>query len=473
MEKRVFEIFKEITAIPRGSGNMEKIADYCVGFAKKNNLKFIRDKADNVIIFKDAVAGGIGKAPVILQGHLDMVCQKTENSDIDFKVQGPQIVIDGDFIKAKNTTLGADNGIAVALIMAVLESDSISHPPIEAVFTTDEEVGMVGATKLDMSVLKSKRMINLDSEDDDTVTVSCAGGSDFKVFLPKSIETVKGYKVDIKLFGLIGGHSGVDINKNRENANVLAGKVLNRLKDIADFRIESINGGDKSNAIPPMCKLSLICENSADFIGKAKEYLTNKRQEIADFEPEFDFELLVSGYGEYSAFSKELTQRTITLLKDSPNGVLAMSDEIEGLVETSLNLGITQTMENRVFFDFSLRSNKSVSLRQLEKELTEIANSVNGETEISGHYPPWEYKPNSDLQNIYVECFKEQYGVTPKVEAIHAGLECGVFDAGIKDLTAIAVGPQMYDVHTVKERLSISSTEKFTQLLVKVLEKLN
>lgn len=473
MEKRVFEIFKELTAIPRGSGNMEKIAEYCVGFAKKNNLKYIRDKAHNVIIFKDAIGKGIGKAPVILQGHLDMVCQKTENSQIDFEKQGPQIVIDGDFIKAKNTTLGADNGIAVALIMAVLESDSISHPPIEAVFTTDEEVGMVGATQLDMSVLKSKRMINLDSEDDDTVTVSCAGGSDFKVFLPLNAETVKGYKVDIKLFGLLGGHSGVDINKNRENANVLAGKVLNRLKDISDFRIESINGGDKSNAIPPMCKLSLICENSADLIREAEECLENIKKEISVYEPEFDFSVGESGFGEYQAFSKELTEKVINLLERSPNGVVAMSEEIEGLVETSLNLGILSTEEKRVFLDFALRSNKSASLRQLEKELTEIANLQNAQIEISGHYPPWEYKPNSDLQNIYLECFKEHYGVAPKVEAIHAGLECGVFDAGIKDLTAIAVGPQMYDVHTVKERLSISSTEKFTQLLVSVLEKLN
>lgn len=473
MEKRVFEIFKELTAIPRGSGNMEKISDYCVGFAKKNNLKFIRDNSNNVIIFKDAVAGGIGKAPVILQGHLDMVCQKTENSDIDFEKQGPQIVIDGDFIKAKDTTLGADNGIAVALIMAVLESDSISHPPIEAVFTTDEEVGMVGASKLDMSVLKSKRMINLDSEEDDTVTVSCAGGSDFKVFLPKNTETVKGYKVNLKLFGLLGGHSGVDINKHRENANVLVGRVLNLLKDVADFRIESINGGDKSNAITPLCKLSLIFENGADIIGEAEKCLENIKEEISVYEPEFDFSVSDSGFGEYMAFSKELTEKVITILEKSPNGVVAMSKEIESLVETSLNLGILKTMENRVFFDFALRSNKSASLRQLENELTEIANSQNAEIEISGHYPPWEYKPNSDLQNIYIECFKEHYGVTPKVEAIHAGLECGIFDAGIKDLTAIAVGPQMYDVHTVKERLSISSTKKFTHLLVSVLGKLN
>ena len=473
MKKRVFEFFKEITSIPRGSGNMEKIADYCVDFAKKNNLKFIRDKADNVIIYKEAVGGGVGKAPVILQGHLDMVCQKTEDSQIDFEKQGPEIVIDGDFIKAKDTTLGADNGIAVALIMAVLESDSISHPPIEAVFTTDEEIGMVGATKLDMSLLKSKRMINLDSEEDDTVTVSCAGGSDFKVFLPIRTETVKGYKVDIKLFGLLGGHSGVDINKNRENANILGGRVLKHLKNTSDFRIESINGGDKSNAITPVCRLSLICENSADLIAKTEEYLMNIKEEIADFEPKFSFSVTYSDFGEYQAFSKDLTENVINLLERSPNGVVTMSREIEGLVETSLNLGILETAENRVFFDFALRSNKSVSLRQLEKELTEIANSVNAETEISGHYPPWEYKPNSDLQNIYVECFKEQYGATPKVEAIHAGLECGVFDAGIKDLTAIAVGPQMYDVHTVKERLSISSTEKFTQLFTKVLEKLN
>ena len=468
MKNRIFEIFKEITAIPRGSGNMKPIADYCVEFAKSNSLDYIRDEADNVIIFKKA--NSKSTEPIIMQGHLDMVCQQTADSKHDFNISGPEIVIDGDFIKAKDTTLGADNGIAVAIILAILESKDLIHPPIEAVFTVDEEVGMLGATALDTTPLKSKRMINLDSEEDDTVTVSCAGGSDFIIKLPATAEKSGENKITVTLFGLKGGHSGVEIDKGRVNANILAGRILNHLYNTIDFRIASINGGERSNAITPQCEIILSCDN-VRLISEAESYLNLIKKEISAREPNFDFSINISGKAEKS-FSKELTEKLIFLLVNAPNGIMEMSAEIEGLVETSLNLGILKTDVNGIFADFSLRSNKLSAIDFLEERLCSLAKAISAEYETVGHYPPWEYKPDSILQEIYVNTYDEIYGKAPKIAAIHAGLECGVFDSKIKDLSAIAVGPQMYDVHTVNERLSVSSTEKFTELIVKVLEKL-
>lgn len=471
MINRVFEIFKEITAIPRGSQNMKPIADFCVRFAEINSLKYIRDDADNIIIFKNASKGKENIAPIILQGHLDMVCQQTPDSNHDFSKNGPEIVIDGDFIKANKTTLGADNGIAVAMIMAILESDNISHPPIEAVLTTDEEIGMLGAMALDTSPLKGKKLINLDSEDDDTITVSCAGGSDFCITLPVEYENYDGKVFTVRLSGLKGGHSGVEIDKGRVNANILAGRFLNHMHNLSDFRILEINGGDKVNAITNECIIKIVTKKN-DLILDATDYLNQVKDEISAREPEFIFELY-SENDVFRAFSKKLTQNIIFTLLNAPNGIIDMSAEIKGLVETSLNLGILKTDMENITFHFALRSNKSTALSYLEERLLTFTKAVGGQSSVFGHYPPWEYKPNSELQEIYKQCFEEHYAFSPKIEAIHAGLECGVFDSKIKDLTSIAVGPQMYDVHTVHERLSISSTEKFFKLLLKVLDSLN
>ncbi len=468
MKTRVFEIFKQISAVPRGSQNMKPIADFCEEFALKNNLKYIRDNSDNIIIFKEGINGGENKAPLILQGHLDMVCQKAAESTHDFLNFGIKTIIDGDFIKADNTTLGADNGIALALIMAILESKNISHPPIEAVFTVDEEIGMLGAIALDTTPLTAKRMINLDSEEDDTVTVSCAGGSEFLLTLPISREHYNGKLLEIRLFGLKGGHSGVEIDKGRVNANALAGRILNHIK--TDFRIMEINGGDKSNAITDECVIKLAAQDG--LAEELSEYCLALNKEISAREPDFKFTVDKLGTGEYNAFSKALTEKLVFLLVTAPYGIVNMSAEIQGLVETSLNLGILKTDDADVNIDFSLRSNKVTALSFLEEKLSALAKAIGAKTATFGHYPPWEYKAENPLQETYCKCFKEIYGKEPKIAAIHAGLECGVFDSKIEGLRSIAVGPQMYDVHTVNERLSISSTEGFTELLIKVLGEL-
>lgn len=468
---RVFEIFEDLTRIPRGSGNMEKVADYCFSFAKSNGLEVIRDEANNVIIKKSASNGYEKSAPVVLQGHLDIVCQKSEERNIDFLTQGLEIYVEGDFIKAKGTSLGADNGIAVAIIMAILENKTLNHPKIEAVFTTDEEIGMIGATKLDASLLSGKRMINIDSEELNVVTVSCAGGSDFKAKLNFGRTEMAGSEVKIQLKGLKGGHSGICINMGRQNANVLMGRLLDFMNKNTSYGLISVNGGDKSNAIPCLCEVLVCAENSQEFILKAEEYLKEIKAEIFAREPDFDFEITKGENKTCYVVESRAKQKIIFGLLCCPNGVVEMSAEIENLVETSLNLGVCATAKEEIIFSFALRSNKKSALEFLGEKLKTFFESINFKTEISGFYPPWEYKENSDIRKIYLETFEEKQGCAPKVEAIHAGLECGVFYDKIPDFDCIAIGPDLYDVHTVNERLSISSTQKVYETVVETLEK--
>ncbi len=467
--ERVFYYFDEICKIPHGSGNMTAIADFCVGFAQKNNLKYTRDDADNVIIFKPSK--NYPDDTVILQGHIDMVCQKTTDCKIDFLNEGIETYTDGDFLKAKNTTLGADNGIAVAMILALLESD-LPLPSIEAVFTTDEEIGMLGAAKLDTSILNGKKMINLDSEDDDILTVSCAGGSDFIANLSTASAETFGQEVIITLKGLKGGHSGVEIDKKRVNANILAGRILNHLKENADFKLISINGGDKSNAITNLCEIKLCVHNAEDFKAKTKAYLDIIKAEISAREPDFFAEITIGEETSLTVLDEKSKNDIIYILANCPNGILEMSADIEGLVETSLNLGILKTENNEVFLQWALRSNKQSALDYLEKRLTLFFSLFNCETRIGGKYPTWEFKENSALQKLYCDTYFEQTNEKPKVEAIHAGLECAVFSSTINGLDCIAIGPNVFDAHTVNERLSISSTQKVFSILIAILKKL-
>ncbi len=470
--QRVFNYFEQLSAIPRGSGNMKGISQFCVNFAKQNNLKYICDDADNVIIYKDATTGYELSAPIILQGHIDMVCQKTPESNINFETDGLDIFKDGDFVSAKDTTLGADNGIAVAMILAILESDGYNHPPIEAVFTTDEEIGMIGAGKLDCTKLSGKRMINIDSENSELLTVSCAGGSDLRIIIPIKRTKVFGKKVVITLKGLRGGHSGVEIDKGRINANILAGRILNYAQKLCDFDVVSINGGDKGNAITPMCEIEMVLDNTEEFISKIEDYFAVIKKEIAEVEKGASISIRVGDEGSFEVVDKENKDKLIYLLMTVPNGVIRMSAEIEGLVETSLNLGILKTEKENVILHFALRSNKQSAMEFLEERLTIIASYNDCNVEVSGHYPPWEYKDNSPLQKLYIDTYEQHFGKKPDVIAIHAGLECGVFASKISDFDCISIGPDMYGIHTVDEKLSISSTNSFFELLVDMLSKM-
>lgn len=467
--KRVFHYFEEITKIPHGSGDMSAIASFCEDFAKQHNLKSYRDNANNVVIYKDGTKQLKDAEPIILQGHIDMVCQKTEESTIDFSKDSLEIFVDGDFIKAKNTTLGADNGIAVACILAILESDEYCHPPIEALFTTDEEIGMIGANKLDTSVLKGKKMINIDSEEEDTMTVSCAGGSDFKAFFNFDRESVTGTEIEVTLKGLKGGHSGIEIDKGRVNANILAGRILNHLK-YTGFDLLSIDGGNKTNAITNLTKIRLCVSSKDEFIKEATNYLEIIKNEFSTREPDFTYEIKPLENGSFKAISKESANAVIYALACVPNGVIDMSAEIKGLVETSLNLGILTTKEDSAEMHISLRSNKESTMVALENKLNAFFSILPCKFSIFDKYPSWEFNNNSLLQKLYKDIYENETGKALKVEAIHAGLECGVFASKINDFDCISIGPDMYDVHTVKERLSVSSTERIFKILLKVLE---
>lgn len=469
--ENVFKFFEDICAIPHGSGNMDKISEYCVQFAKKNNLRYVCDEAKNVVIYKDGSKGYENSEPIILQGHIDMVCQKTEDCDIDFEKDGLDVYFEDGFLKAKGTTLGADNAIAVAMIMAILESGEISHPPIEAVFTTDEEIGMIGATKLDFSLLKSKRMINIDSEEKNVVTVSCAGGSEVKITAQITRKIVEKTEVTLKIEDLKGGHSGVEIHKGRVNANILAGRILMKLKEKVDFDIIEVSGGDKSNAIPVLFKATLAVEDKESFVNAAEECYRVIKKEIKAREDDASIRIHYGEKGELKAFSDCDTQRIIDMLVLTPNGVIDMSAEIENLVETSLNLGILKTEGNTVIMQYALRSNKKTALDYLEDRMIAFARNFNCESSIFGRYEPWEYKADSYLRELYAQCYENKFSEKPVVEAIHAGLECAVFSGKIEGIDCISIGPDMFDVHTVKERLDVESVKSVFEVLCDTLAK--
>lgn len=469
---RVFHYFNEICKIPHGSGNTGGIADFCVAFAKKFDLKYIKDEYNNVIIFKNGPVGYENSEPVILQGHLDMVCQSVKEKNIDFEKSPIEVYVDGDFVKADGTTLGADNGIAVAMIMAVLESDLYSHPPIEAVFTTDEEIGMLGALKLDMSVLKAHRMINLDSEDEGIVTVSCAGGVDVNAILPVNRTAFFGSEVEITLKGLKGGHSGVKINSGRINANLLAGRILASLKERCNYELLGIDGGEKSNAIPDSCRIRLCADDTEKLIFNFNDCFEEIKNEAAHREEKLASEIKIKEKKEKNVLDSESKEKLISLLMCIPNGVMEMSAEINGLVETSLNLGILKTADEKISFCTSVRSNKRSAQKYIVCRLNALFSLLGIESEQSGYYPPWEFNDNSELQELFCRVFELKCGKKASVEAIHAGLECGVFSCAIDGLDCIAVGPDAFDVHTPNESLSISSTQRFFDTLTEVLKQL-
>lgn len=469
--KRVFHYFKKISNIPRGSGNQNAISEYCENFAKEHSLKYHRDKSNNVIIYKDASLGYEKSEPVILQGHLDMVCQKTSDSDFDFDKDSLELYVEGDYLKANGTTLGADDGVAVAMILAILEDTSISHPPVEAVFTTDEEIGMLGALELDFSKLNGKKMINIDSEEENILTVSCAGGSDFKITVPYEKKKVIGecFKVTIK--GLKGGHSGVMINSGRVNADILAGRLLNFLVNNFEVSLVRINGGDKGNAIPLFCEFEFVCNESVKVYEKLKSYADLVISEIFDREPGILIEVSNGMSGEFECVDNDSFKKLVTALVVLPNGVMEMSSSIENLVETSLNLGILETDENKIVMHYTLRSNIMSALKFLEDRLLNFVKSSDLLSETFGHYPAWEYCQNSEVQKLYGEIYRKHTGKEIKVCAIHAGLECGVFADNISEFDCISIGPDIHSIHTTEEKLSISSTKRIYEIILDFLER--
>ncbi len=466
--EKVFAYFEAISAIPRGSGDTEKIRNYCADFAKQRNMKYVTDDSGNIIIFKDAVNSN-STEPVIIQGHLDMVWEKDENCDINFETDGLELCVDGDFLFAKGTTLGGDDGIAVAMGLALLDSDDIIHPPLEVVFTSDEEVGMTGANGIDCSVLKGKRMLNLDSEAEGTLWVSCAGGVRAEIGLSVDYTENTNPVYEVTVSDLHGGHSGAEIHNCYRNSNKIIGELLARLKKEIDFNIIDIGGGTADNAIT---RSSFCVVSSADdivsVINKIGRDICN---EIKDTDP--DAEISISKIeNSDKCMTDDSTKAVISLLNDLPSGVIAMSKNMEGLVETSLNLGIMKHSDGVFNCSFSVRSGVDSEKDKLCDRLKNLSEKHSASIKFRCPYPAWEYKKDSVLRDMMAKIYKDMFGKEMTVTAIHAGLECGLFCGKIKGLDCVSFGPDIFDIHTPCEKLSISSTERTWNYLLKVLEKL-
>ena len=468
--KKIFHYFEKISNVPRGSRNNQAISDYLVAFAKERNLEYKQDEALNVIIIKEATKGCESKDSIILQGHMDMVCLKEADSTHDFMKDGLSLHVEGDFLRADKTTLGGDNGIAIAYALAILDSDEIVHPRLEVIITTDEEIGLLGAVAMDTSFLKAKYMINLDSEEESSLLVGCAGGMTSSATFKMDQEMVSGVEVKVCLMGLQGGHSGVDITKNRTNSTILTARMMTELMQYT-YSLSYLESGEKDNAIPSLSKLTFVVkeEEVQDFVKKMEECKEVYQKELAISEPNFTMVISVGEKGEYACLSKESLKKVLLFITYVPNGIQTWSADIKGLVESSLNLGICKVDVKSAFFSYSVRSSVSSYKKYLSEKIAYFTQFLGGDYKTEGEYPAWEYKHDSKLREICVELYEDYFHRKPIVETIHAGLECGIFSDRMAGLDIISIGPDMYDVHTPKERLSISSTIRVFDYIVNIL----
>lgn len=461
--ERVLYYFEEIAAIPHGSGNTAAISEYCVSFAKSHGLSVTQDAIGNVVIRKPATKGYENHPTVILQGHLDMVCEKSPDSTHDFEKDGLKLGVNGDWLFAEDTTLGGDDGIAAAMALAILEADNLSHPSLEVLLTVDEEVGLLGAAALDGDELKGRLLVNIDSEDEGVLTVSCAGGIRADITLPFEYENNAWNTYKVTVDGLLGGHSGVEIDKGRLNANVVLGEFLNSLET---YRIVRIEGGQKDNVIPRKSTCVLT----------ATKNITSLGDEFAErFRTENDPGLTVTvehTIAENYMMTEESTKRVVQFLTTVPNGIISRSQEVDGLVQTSLNMGILKTENNVVKVGFGLRSSVNAEKYALLEQVTETAKACGGLCVSHGDYPAWEYQKNSRLRDTMCEVWERLYGTKPKVVAIHAGLECGFLCEKLPGLDAVSIGPNMRDIHTCCEQLSLSSVERVYRYVCEILKSL-
>lgn len=469
--KEVFRYFEELAAIPHGSGNTKQIADYCEQFAKDRGLSHARDTHDNVVIIREAAAGYETAAPVLLQGHLDMVCEKAPGCRKDMEKEGLDLAEENGWVYAKGTTLGGDDGIAVAMMLALLAEKELPAPRLECIITSDEEVGMLGAAAWQPTLITGRNMINLDSEEEGIFTVSCAGGNRTYCRLPITREPVTGQAVTVKIAGLVGGHSGVEINKGRANADMLLGRLLTAIRSAMPCRILSVAGGQKDNAIPTEAEAGLFCGDTAALTALAAEWQTRLRHEYAPIEPGLTVTVAACGEKTADAMTEESADRVLCLLLCVPNGVQAMSGSLPGLVQTSLNLGILTTGEDAVELHFGVRSSLASQKEMLTERLTVLTRQLGGSVEVFGDYPAWEYRAESPLRELMCEVYREQYGAEPKIEAIHAGLECGLLCEKLPGLDCVSIGPEMLEIHTPRERMSVASVGRVWRFVREVLRR--
>lgn len=470
--ENVFYYFEEIANIPHGSRNTKQISDYLVNFAKERNLEHYQDELNNVVIIKEASEGYENAEPVIIQGHMDMVCEKENGSTIDFEKDGLELYVDDGFVKAKDTTLGGDDGIAVAYALALLDSKELKHPRLEVVITVDEEIGMLGAVDIDLSMLKGHIMLNIDSDVEGEFLTSCAGGMSINSSIPVTRTAQTGLETIITLTGLDGGHSGAEIHKEHGNANILMGRILENIFNELPFGILDFKGGLKDNAIPRESTVTLLIPEEAreDVTRIVNATAKELAAELSVADPATRIDLTFGNVTEKNVLDYASVNKIILYLRTVPNGVINMSQVIPGLVETSLNLGVLELKDNELSTLTSIRSSVATRKEDIKRRVMNIIEMLGGECEAEGEYPAWEYNDHSTLRPQVVKVYQELFGQEPKLTAIHAGLECGILSDKIPNLDCVSFGPTNYDIHTPKERLSISSTEKYWNFLVKFLE---
>lgn len=472
---KVFTYFEAVCDIPHGSFHEKELSDYIVAFAKERGLYCRQDARHNVIIKKPGTAGYEKSPALIIQGHIDMVCEKNADTEHDFLTEPLKLYIDGDDIKARGTTLGADNGIAVAYMLALLDAENMKHPPLECVFTVEEEIGMGGATDLDAFDLEGKRFLNMDTEEEGYLMVSCCGGRRMRMYLPAERKAASADKktVAVRIRGLKGGHSGADIHLQRASANVLMGRLLLELREKIGYDLVQVNGGNMDNAICREAEAILCIDPARE--GEAKECLA-ELQDIfwAEYKDRESDILLTMEETEAAAevLTGEVRDNIIALLQLLPYGVQTMDTNMEGLVESSSNIGILRTEEDHIFIDNAVRGSVESRKEAICKKIEVLGELCGAKVVGVNDYPGWQYNPDSELLKIFKEAWTEKFGKEPKVVAIHAGLECGLFAKKIPGLDLISLGPDMHDVHTPDERLSISSTIRVWEYLKYVLKKL-
>ncbi len=469
----VFYFFEELCKIPHGSGNTKGVSDFCVEFAKERGLECHQDDANNIIIIKEATKGYENAEPIIIQGHLDMVCEKEVDCTKDMDKEGLDLYVDGDFLKAKGTTLGGDDGIAVAYGLALLDSNEIEHPRLEMVFTIDEETSMGGVQVIDLSPLKGHIMLNIDSDEEGVFLTSSAGGCETTVTLPVKRTSMDGTVCKVTVGGLLGGHSGAEIHKERANSSKLMGRVLKALQDATEYGIAELAGGSKHNAITRQTVATIVLDSAN--VAAAKEAVASLETVLKSEYRVADPDLFVK-FEEVDAGSKNVLDptaqvKTIFLLREVPFGVMAMSTDIEGLVETSCNLGIVNLTDDQLEMCLSMRSCVATRKYEVLERIEFLGEFVGATVEKTDDYPAWEFNPNSVVREQIASVYRDLTGEEPKIQAIHAGLECGYFNDKLPGLDAVSFGPANFDIHTPQERLSISSTERYWNLLVEFLKR--
>ena len=465
----VFGFFEDICAIPHISYHEKELSDFCVKFAEDRGLYYEQDEKGNVIIIGNATPGYEDVEPIMIQGHLDMVGDKIPECPIDMEKEPIKVMVDGDYLTADGTTLGGEDGIAVAYGLALLDAKDIPHPRLEVVLTVSEEVGLEGATAIDLSCCEAKRLLNIDSEEEGVFTAGCAGGMRADCRIPVVTETKQGILCELKTKGFLGGHSGIEINKGRANGNTAMGRFLMLMKEKVEFDIVSIYGGVKDNVIPKNVTARLLVTDIEKIRVVLKEFNEYMDVEFAAADPNAEIVLEEKGVEECVVLSTESKNKVITALNLMPNGVQTMCADLPDLVETSLNMGVVKIDDSEMNLCFSVRSSLASAKEFIGAKLKQLTEALGGSVGYHGEYPGWPYARESKLRDLCVKVYKEQYEKEPKIEVIHAGLECGILSSKIEGLDCISLGPNMYDVHTPDEKISICSIARVWEFLKAVL----